>query len=229
MSDFNFQKPSLSLRFYPVLVVLLITCVVYNQALAQKPNYDAKTTYLLKKVATYLNTIKTARASFQQQVKGGETSVGIFEISRPGKMRLQYTKPDITVSIRGDDLVYYDAELDSLSYISSQDVPITFLLDDPIDLFRQDLDVKAGYDKEGNIVITVRQTRADGQVFAPISFVFQKEPLKLLYWAFYDQQERLTVVKLTSLETRVEFPAKHFIFKNPRFDIQGGAASRRYR
>ena len=69
-------------------------------------------------IEAYLNDLTTVRARFSQANADGSYDTGILWLWRPGKARIEYSPPtDILVVADGTWLIYFDAELDQVSYV----------------------------------------------------------------------------------------------------------------
>ena len=72
----------------------------------------------LKRVAGYLDSIRSMSARFQQVASGGGLSFGKIYLRRPGMLRVEY-EPPVPVLLVSDGtwMDYYDSELDQLTQI----------------------------------------------------------------------------------------------------------------
>src|SRR5271154_2934147 len=65
----------------------------------------------LAKIETYLNGLTTAQADFTFAAPDGSVTHGVFDLSRPSKLRFEYTEPKGNLLIAdGDYVIYYDAQ-----------------------------------------------------------------------------------------------------------------------
>ena len=61
----------------------------------------AQDTAQLQRIAGYLNGIRTMTAKFQQAANNGAVSSGRLWVSRPGRMRFEYERPN-TLALLAD-------------------------------------------------------------------------------------------------------------------------------
>ena len=92
--------------------------------------------YSLIKVSQYLNNFKFLKADFSQINDDGTTSSGIIFISRPGKMRFEYYKPDKTlILMSAGALAIFDPKGDEAPIIYPiTNNPISLILKEKVDL-----------------------------------------------------------------------------------------------
>ena len=76
-------------------------------------------------IENYLNSIKYIKANFIQDDKtNSQLAEGIFYISRPGKLRLDYTNPfEASLYTNNSLTIYYDKELDEINKIKNSSKP----------------------------------------------------------------------------------------------------------
>ena len=115
--------------FVTCVAFYFASCFAYAvQATAEKINFLERHQQDLTQIESYLNNIKTLSAKFIQESSDGNTSEGKFFLSRPGKMRVEYSgQPKTLIIVNGSVLAYQDIELDETSYLSTNTTPASFL------------------------------------------------------------------------------------------------------
>ncbi len=175
----------------------------------------------LKRVAAYLDSIKTMRARFQQVASGGGVEAGKIYLRRPGLMRVEY-EPPVPVLLVADGLWvnYYDSELDQLTQVPISQTPIWFLLQQTID-FSPDITVTKIERSPGAIRISVYQTKNPDAGTA--SLTFADDPLQLKQWTITDSQG--TTVEIALQDAIFGGALANDLFATPRTkkQINGGS------
>jgi outer membrane lipoprotein-sorting protein len=169
----------------------------------------------IARVEAYLNGVKTVRARFMQISSTGELAQGDFYLLRPGKMRIQYAPPvPILIVADGTWLIYYDRELEQVSYIPLNSTPAGILVADKISLLADDVTVTGFEHKAGMVRITL--VRTDSPEEGSLTLVFSDQPLALRKWTVVDAQGVVTNVSLIDAHFDVPLDPKLFRFKNPK-------------
>src|SRR6202034_1726770 len=84
-------------------------------------------------IQDYLSNLTTIISDFTQVAPDGNLTSGKFFLERPGRMRWQYNPPTPVLMVSdGNDLVYYDYELEQVSHIPLDSTLIGFLAQNPI-------------------------------------------------------------------------------------------------
>ncbi len=169
----------------------------------------------LARIEEYLNGIRTVQSSFLQHSSNGERAEGQLYLSRPGKLRVEYQPPvPVLVVADGTFLVYYDRNLEQVSYIPLASTPASILLDKQISLSGGALTV-TGFER-GDDQTLVSLVRTDNPGEGSITLVFRKDPLALQQWSVTDAQDIVTVVSLVDPRFDLELDRKLFVFEDPR-------------
>lgn len=169
----------------------------------------------IERIESYLNRIKTVRAEFLQASSNGELAKGEVYISRPGRLRIEYQPPvPILVVADGTFLIYYDRELNQVSYIPLGSTPAGILLEDRISLTNGDLTITGFEHENGTFRITL--VRSDNPMEGSLTLVLTDSPLSLRKWSVTDAQGIVTDVSLVRAKFGVPLEPKLFRFKNPK-------------
>ncbi|MBL0319555.1 MAG: outer membrane lipoprotein carrier protein LolA [Alphaproteobacteria bacterium] len=78
--------------------------------------------YDITRVEHYLNGLTTMVADFTQFSPDGSKQGGKFYLSRPGKLRWEYSPvPPVVIVARNGSVTYFDKELNQVSHVTSDD------------------------------------------------------------------------------------------------------------
>lgn len=151
------------------------------------------------KVQDYLNAISTLRTRFMQITSQGDFSQGEFQLAKPGRMRIEYDPPvPVLIVSDGAIVMYKDKELDQLSYMPLDTVPVSMFIRDHIDFFGDDLLI-TDFENAANALRLTLQ-RSEDPMEGSLTLVFQTQPLTLKQWAVLDAQGITTTVSLMGPE-----------------------------
>jgi len=165
----------------------------------------------LQRFAGYLNGIRTMTAKFQQVASNGAVSSGRLWVSRPGRMRFEYDRPNTLALLADAGFVYqWDKELQQTTKIELRSTPAWFFLRDTIN-FGPDI-VVTRYEQGGG---TIRATvvEAEKPDLGSLTLVFTENPLTLRQWTVVDQQGRRTTVSLSDLQLGVALDPRLFQYQ----------------
>ncbi len=210
----------LARRALPALVLL---CASFAAQAANTPS--AAQQQALARVEAYLNDIRTMHARFVQYAEDGAVASGDLYLQRPGRLRFEYTPPTpILMVATGRTFVFYDAELDQVTYLPLGATPLAFLLADRFSFADDDLAVTRMRDEPGALSITVTDPENPGE--GEVTLVFGDAPLALRQWIVVDAQGRRTTVALTDMRTNLTLDEELFRFVDPNpfrnSDPEGG-------
>ncbi len=168
----------------------------------------------IARVEAYMNILRSFKARFLQVSPEGATAQGTVWLSRPGRMRFEYDKPNPTLLVAGfGSAVFYDAELKQTTSVPLFTTPLSLLLADNLKL-SGDVTVTSVSRQPGALQLTMHKTSSanDGS----LTLVFSDNPLQLRQWAVTDAQRQETRVSLFNMELGGNFPAEMFQFEDPR-------------
>jgi outer membrane lipoprotein-sorting protein len=201
-----------------LLVALpLLTAPAWSAAAPQTAKLTAKLTEDqgadLKRVEAYLNSLTTMRAQFLQVAADGGISRGVFSLSRPGRMRIQFDPPQQNFIVADGRFVYFwDAEQQEQSNAPIGSTLADFLLRPDIRL-SGDITVAAVSKADNLLEITVLQSKDPG--LGRLTLVFEERPFALRQWRVLDAQGLTTEISLSAVETAVALPDSLFYFRDP--------------
>ncbi|GMO62954.1 MAG: hypothetical protein Ta2D_09590 [Rickettsiales bacterium] len=168
----------------------------------------------ISEIEKYLDSIKTFEANFiQDDITGGALSEGLIYISRPDKLRVDYTHPfKAQVFTIGEQITYYDQELDEISNIPTGVTPLHFLLRKQITF--ADFIVKKNEDKSDSISISIQEKKNKKQ--GTLFMTFTKNPLALKSIRIKNELEQEIEMDFHKTKTNQEIKSKIFDFVSPR-------------
>ena len=174
--------------------LLLLVCGMFFCSFAVRAeNAD------LRKIEDYLNNLRSLKANFIQMASNGGSAEGKVYISKPSKLRMEYTAPEPLLIVgNGDYIIYYDKELDQITNIDYKDIPATVILTRQIKFDGANLKVTDLYKDSGQTAITVETPKTPG--VKPITLVFDNEPFRLKQWKVIDPQNIEVTVSLFEVE-----------------------------
>ncbi|MBR6356298.1 MAG: outer membrane lipoprotein carrier protein LolA [Alphaproteobacteria bacterium] len=153
----------------------------------------------LTKIENYLNNLSTLKAGFVQMASNGGTAEGKIYISKPSKIRMEYTAPEPLLIVgNGDYIIYNDKELDQVTNIDYKDIPATMILTKKISFDSGDLKVVDFYKDSGQVAVTVETPNTPS--VKPITLIFDQSPFRLKQWKVIDPQNIEITVSLFDIE-----------------------------
>ena len=170
----------------------------------------------LKRVATYLEAIKTLRGGFLQVSSNGSVASGKIYLSRPGRMRFEYDPPESILMISdGLFFVYIDKDLDQTTHLFLKSTPLSFLVQERRE-FKGDVTVTKIARPPG--VLQIKIIKTEEPEMGSIKLVFSEKPLALKKWVVVDAQNIKTTVNLTGVQTGIELDPKLFTYTSNKRD-----------
>ncbi len=168
---------------------------------------------VLARAEAFLNRLTTLRAGFVQTAPNGRVAEGRFYLSRPGRLRFEYSDPveDFIVA-DGSFLYYWDAELETRSSQPISDSLANFLLRERVRLSGE-VTVAGLQQVENRIGISLIQTDDPGN--GTLTLVFSADPFALVEWGVVDGQGNLTEVTLIEPEYGITLSRNLFFFEDP--------------
>ena len=165
----------------------------------------------LQRIAGYLNGIRTMTARFQQAASNGAVSSGRLWVSRPGRMRFEYERPNTLALLADSGLVYqWDKDLKQTTKVELRSTPAWFILRDPI-TFGSEVVVTRFEQGGGSVRVTVIEAAQPD--LGSLTLVFTENPLTLRQWTVVDQQGRRTTVNLSDLQLGVALDPRLFQYQ----------------
>ncbi len=189
-----------------ILLAFSFLCFI-PLAIAQDGDVD------IKKAENYLRNLSTAKADFIQTAHNGSRLSGTFYLNRPGKLRFEYNEVDDFIVADGLFIYFYDSEMQEQTNAPIGQTLADFLLRKDISL-SGDIQVQEAYSELDVSVITIAQ--ADDPSSGSVKLFFQESPYYLKEWQVTDAAGMTTSVKLSNLETGLEFSKRLFAYIAPK-------------
>lgn len=196
-------------------VLLLILCfkICASEALASSDNYLTKYKSELKEIENYLENIKYLTASFIQESPDGSKVNGKFYLSRPGKMRVDYSGTSgILIIANGNVLIYQDLELDETSYLTTNSTPASFLTRENISFAAKDVLITGV--KKNNNTIRVSVEKKNRKEAGEFSLTFDLNPIKFVKMEVKNDLDQVTLVTFTGTDFSNKIDKNLFVVKN---------------
>lgn len=168
---------------------------------------------IIDRVAKAMSDTKTVQGTFTQVDPSGSPSNGAFYISRPGKVRFEYTVPEpifivsdgTTVSIEEPKRKAYDA-------VPLSSTPLSLFLRSNIDL-RKDGSVTDVQTSNGSHYVTL--VDKTGEAEGKMILQFRQSDFELLGWRQIDGSGAETRVQLSGIKKNVALKPSLFVVKDP--------------
>lgn len=154
----------------------------------------------VRKAEDFLNAIRYLKTTFIQHNPDGSQSEGIFYLSRPDKMRIEYKSPQQLIILSDGQYLYqYDPLLDESSKADLELTPAAILLNEKIN-FSGAIQVLEVNEEDNNVYIQI--SKVGGEDLGTFTFRFQKAPFDLKGWTVLDQQGQIITVELNDRKER---------------------------
>ena len=203
-----------------LFIVILITLsaftvpapVAADEATGRAPLNAADAADIVR-IEAYLNAIGTLQARFLQVSSDGGFAEGDFYLSRPGRLRIAYDPPvPVLIVANGRHLIYFDKELNQVTYLPLDSTPAGILVDDHVS-FSGRLQVTRF--ERGQQVLRATLVQTEDPLAGSITLIFSERPLALKKWAVEDAQGTTTTVSLFSARIGVPLDPDLFEFTPP--------------
>lgn len=165
----------------------------------------------INSVEQYLNDLKTLESRFLQASSSGSYAEGVFYLSRPGKMRIEYDPPvKFLIVSDGTWLIYHDKEIDQITHLPLGMSPVGLILEEKISLFSNDIHITKIQRGPGILSITIVRENDD---IGELTLIFSEKPLELRKWIVKDAQGVTTSISLLSTKHDIHLAPKLFNIK----------------
>ena len=169
----------------------------------------------IARIEDYLNRLGTVQARFLQISSTGGMAEGDLHIWRPGKMRIEYDPPSpILIIATGSQLIYFDKELEQISYMGLEATPAGILLKERVS-FLGDAALTVTFFERSPGVLRLSLVKTDDPLEGSLSLVFSDRPMSLKKWIVTDAQGVETTVSLMDARFGAPLNPELFKFKNP--------------
>jgi outer membrane lipoprotein-sorting protein len=151
---------------------------------------------ILLQIEKNLNALKQVQATYIQLEDGKPNQTGTLYWKRPNQMHLKMSTRQYLI-VKAGTAVFYDLNLGQRTYISIDDLPLSFLLQDPVVLSdRTDYTFQVAHDNTRTFLRVLPQSPDQ----PPLYFLFDKKTLQLMGWAYVDPVGSPIRTQLTSLK-----------------------------
>ena len=172
----------------------------------------------LSAIETYLNGLTTAQADFTFAGPDGSVTHGVFYLSRPSKLRFEYTDPKGNLLIAdGDYVIYWDAQQKEASNLPISSTPLDFLLRPKVSL-TQGVKVTAFEHAAGAIRATLVRDKSEGD--GSVTVALGDNPMELRGWRLVDGQGQTTDVSFTNWKFGMTLDPALFHFVDPNSRVR---------
>lgn len=160
-----------------------------------------------------LERVKTAEGNFSQVDESGGQSTGKFYISRPGKVRFEYTKPEpMFIVSDGVSVSIEEPKRDAYDAVPLSSTPLNLFLRSNVDL-KRDGSVTKVETMGGSHFVTLKDK--SGEAEGEMTLEFRAADFELLGWRAVDGAGATTRVKLADMKTNVKLKPALFVVKDP--------------
>lgn len=179
-------------------------------------NFSKNDKIIIDKVNQYFLDLSTMKSNFiQYNDFDGSMAEGIFYISKPNKLRFEYTNPFKALLItNGKITTFHDMDLDEISNIPTSKTPLSFLLQSNQSLDNENIVVKSIKNKN-EVVDIETEYKYEDNVYS-ITYIFDKEIKSLKGIDFIDENKQEINLTLFNSEKNIKLDKNLFVFKNPR-------------
>ena len=189
--------------------LLIIICMLFISTVAVADDQA-----FIDKAELSLNNLKTAGGIFKQYNPDGSIFMGEFWISKPGKMRFEYSYPNNNFIVsNGSFIFYWDEDLQQQTNAPLSYTPASMILDDEIEL-GGDIEVKAVIEKDDYFAVEL--VSKDNKDMGFVSLMFDRENNELIQWKITEMSGSETIVSLQEVKFNENLDDVQFRFKDPR-------------
>ncbi len=161
-------------------------------------------------IQKYLKDLKNLTADFVQQDRYGSKQYGKLHMSRPGKMRWEYKKPqELTVIINGTKVYYYDKQLDQASQYIGDKGLVTLVADE--DIFNSKGISFLNIEEHANLLESHFKSEESSDKF---SFIFSTDPLHFLGCVVKKDSGDILSIEFKNLAVHNELDPSIFKFQH---------------
>jgi outer membrane lipoprotein-sorting protein len=166
----------------------------------------------LERIDAYLNSLRVMSGNFTQVGPDGSRTQGKFWVSKPGKLRFQYSPPSrVELVADGRSVAVRDRKLNTQDLYLLRQTPLRFLLADKIDLIEDSKVVSIFTEPEWVTVVLEEGTSLGGK--SRIQLMFSGSDYTLKQWTVTDAQGYDTTVAIFDVDTTSK-PADKLFYIN---------------
>jgi outer membrane lipoprotein-sorting protein len=166
---------------------------------------------VVQKVGDYFNKVTNLQGEFIQVGPRGHVSQGVFYLSKPGKLRFEYSAPNPFLIVSdGKWVIVNNRKRNKAEYYPLSATPLRLVLDEKVDLLDQARIIHVKEDKES---VSVTLEDKDQLVAGQLTVVFDARSMELRQWVVIDGQGLQTTITLQGLKDDVAADPKLFEVK----------------
>ncbi|MGI9372421.1 MAG: outer membrane lipoprotein carrier protein LolA [Hyphomicrobiales bacterium] len=163
------------------------------------------------KISQFFNAFKTMQGEFVQVGPRGDVSKGTFHISKPGKLRFDYKKPNPFLIVSdGTWVEIRNRKNNRADHYPLAATPLKLILSDNVDLRKHARILKVAHDGDAIILTLADKNKA---VPGKLTLIYSESENKLKEWVVVDGENRRTSISLVSMTPGGEFNSKLFKVK----------------
>ena len=199
-------------RFLQVLVLASAALLAVAQAASAKAPalaLNAEQQAAVHRIDTYLNSYQSLKCNFSQVGTKGNLATGVLYISKPGKLRFDYTGNPTLIIADGRWLTMMDRNRQRGDQFPLASTPLRLVVAPKVDLLSE-TDVIAIDSRDGLTTVSL-QDRKESLGGGFITLIFDEKLKHLTQWTVVDGKDRHTTVQLSHLEYGGQFDAKLFV------------------
>lgn len=175
------------------------------------PLAEADKHHIISKIESFLNSLESYEADFEQIAYDNSVRKGKLFILKPNRVRLEYSQPDREVLLIDEEFVtHYLPDLDEVNFMPNDGVPIAFLSKSKINLQRDFKIIKIN-DLNGLYEMTVELSYKNEKNL--LSLLFTKDPMDIIKISVLDQNQNLIEMKFLTTKKNAYINPKLFEIK----------------
>ncbi len=194
-------------RFLGALVLAALACLPIAASAAALSQADGRD---VARVEAYLNTFSSLKARFLQQSSNGHLAEGWLYLSRPNRVRLDYSPPStLQIFASGYWLVYVDTEMEEVTHVPLSSTPAGFLVSERV---RLSGDISVVQVERAMGALRLHVVQSEEPEAGRVVLTLQDSPLRLSHWTVIDTQGIRTRVSLLDTQFNLKLDDKLFEF-----------------
>ncbi|HQY72499.1 MAG TPA: outer-membrane lipoprotein carrier protein LolA [Aestuariivirga sp.] len=206
-----------SLKAAALVLVVTIASLVGTSAVstaAKSIILNPEQTKSINKISDYMNSFKTLQGEFTQISPKGNVSKGVMFISKPGKLRFEYSPPNPFLLVSdGKWVTLKNRAKEKGDQFPLAATPLRLVVAPKVDLL-QEANI-LGFEQADGITSVVLEDRK-GTIGGQLVLIFDETQNQLQQWIIVDGKGRRTTVSLANLESGMNIDPKLFVVKIDR-------------
>jgi outer membrane lipoprotein-sorting protein len=197
--------------FRLVIVAFAALILVGEAAYAKAPAIalNGEQQAAIGRINAYLNSFQTLKGDFSQVGSKGNVATGVLYISKPGKLRFDYSGNPTLIIADGRWLTMMDRNRMRGDQFPLSATPLRLVVSPQVDLLSE-TDVIAMDTHDGLTSVSL-QDRKDSLGGGYITLIFDEKLKQLSQWTVVDGKNHHTTVQLSHLEYGDKFDPKLFV------------------